>query len=138
MKSKCQSPIKMSRGTIGWILALIGAISIGLAFVFTDYFLWWFVPGILPYLAFAYGFFTQCPSCGRWWASEDTGSVLLDRWTETKDIDREDVTKDRMGNELFRTKRTEQVTMTCERRQHHYKCRYCNASWTKIKDHRDR
>lgn len=128
----------MNRKTTGWTLALLGAASIGIAYVDKDHFYWWFLPGIIPYIAFIVGFLNQCPKCGRWWASVEGRSELLDRWQETKDVEREDVTRDTTGKEIARTKRIEQVVVTCEKSRHYYTCKYCSAAWTEIKTHRNR
>jgi hypothetical protein len=127
----------MNKSIIGWISALLGATSIGIAFVDKENFLWWLLPGLIPYIAFLWGVLTKCPQCGRWWASVHNDSELLDRWQETKDVEREDVTRDQTGRET-RTKRIEQIIVNCEKRRHHYSCKYCSAAWTEIKVSRDK
>jgi hypothetical protein len=128
----------MNKSITGWISALLGATSIGIAFVDKTHFLWWLLPGLIPYIAFLWGFLTKCHQCGRWWASVHNDSELLDRWQETKDAEREDVTRDQTGREITRTKRIEQIIVNCEKRRHHYNCKYCSAAWTEIKVSRDK
>lgn len=94
----------MNRMKIGWTFAFIGAAAIGIAFWDKEDFWYWFLPGFVPFMAFLWGVSAKCPECGRWWASIHRGSELLDRWQETKDVKREDVTRDRKGKEIARTK----------------------------------
>lgn len=128
----------MSRVKVGWLLALLGATLVGIGFLDEDHFWWWFFSGISPYILFAWGASEKCPECERWWAADSEGFELLEHWQESKDIPREDITRNGKGEVIARKTRIEAVIVNVEKRRYHYKCRFCNASWTKTKEHRDR
>lgn len=122
----------MSRVQIGWLLAILGAILIIISINYSQNYWWLFFVGLIPYAAFVRGFFDKCPTCNRWWASIQEGSESLKRWPKTKEIKREDVTRDSSGNIISKTQRTEQVTIYCEKKRVYFRCKYCNARWSKI------
>lgn len=125
-----------------WILALIGALLTSTALfgevIPREYRTYTFFAGFIPFIALFWGFSTKCPECGKWWASSEEGSEKLDGWQETKDVKRVDITKDRHGREISSRERIEQVIVNCEKRRHHYKCKYCEETWTEVQEHRDR
>lgn len=126
----------MNRVQISWLLAIIGAVLITISIIDSENYWWSFYLGLLPYIALIVGFLNKCPTCKSWWAAIQERSELLDRWYETKDINRLDVTRNSSGKIISTTHRTEQKTILCEKKRLYFRCKYCNARWSKIKVYR--
>lgn len=91
------------------LLAFAGALLIGIAFIDDGRFWYWLIAGIIPYLMLLWGAATKCPQCNQWWAAREEGSEMLDNWQETKDVPREDITRNSNGDIISRRTRTETV-----------------------------
>lgn len=128
----------MSRVQKGWLLAMLGAVLIAISMFDSENYWWSFYLGVIPYIVLIVGFLKRCPVCKSWWAAIQERSELLDRWYETKDINRLDVTRNNSGKIISTTNRTERVSILCERKKLYFKCECCDARWTKTKVYRSK
>lgn len=91
--------------------------------------------GIILLIVLIQGWNTRCPSCKKWWSRQFLGRKEIDREGGYKTVTRYDITKDKDGNELYRTERKEQVHVTRVKYQNYYRCRNCGYEWTTISTH---
>lgn len=136
IRKRKDSDVFTKSTAIGYGFAILGILCAGFGAIFTEYAVGAFILSIIPFLVFAHGDHTSCPSCHRWWARVHVDSEELDRWIETKTVNRVDHTRDRSGKILATHNRKEQVLVECRKEKLTYNCKYCNNVWHKIKTHK--
>jgi hypothetical protein len=102
------------------------------AYLVTSHGFYWLCAGAIPFFVLADGWKKMCPECKEWWAAVHKGAQFLERWQEVKDVEREDVTRNKKGAVMHKTKRVEQVATQHQKHKHFYQCKHCNAAWARV------
>ncbi|HOY49844.1 MAG TPA: hypothetical protein PK281_10645 [Flavobacteriales bacterium] len=136
VRSRANEKYFNKKTKIGYGFALAGMASIGFGAIWTEYSFVAFLISSIPYLTFLHGEYMSCPSCFRWWARAQTDYEELEKWIETKTVNRQDHTKDRQGRIIATHHRKEQVLVECRKVKITYGCKHCGHTWHKIKTYK--
>jgi hypothetical protein len=78
----------------------------------------------------AWGRWTRCPACQRFWAARRVRSELLSRSRGYGTVTRQDIHRDSDHRMIGISERQEQVHVIRDVVRQHYHCKYCLHEWT--------